>query len=68
MLPTLAILSALAVTLTAGGGILVGTGNGLGWTLITIGAGWLGILYGTLLRMLAVLLTSPKEDTDANAV
>lgn len=62
IVPTLSILSALAVTLTAGGGILIGAGDPLGWVAMAIGAGWTGILYGTFLRMLAVALK--KEDTN----
>lgn len=61
IVPTLTILTVLAVTLTAGGGILLGAGDPFGWVLMAMGAGWLGILYGTFLRMLAVTL---KEHTD----
>lgn len=48
----LALLTALSVALCLAAGVLLGAGwRGPGYLLGALGAGWLGILYGHLIRL-----------------
>ena len=52
MKTALSLVTALSVALCVAGGTLIGAGvRGLGYVVAAVGAGWLGILYGHLIRL-----------------
>ena len=51
MRAALLLVTVLSVALCVAGGTLIGAGaRGSGYVVAAVGAGWLGILYGHLLR------------------